>query len=143
MTTTISSTTAWLLRGTGNVPGKLKCIDGNISFVAHGFGTLWKRQLRKLEQDVDKPGLAELMDKGKAVPVFSVPLDSVKVVFPWYYFSGGMKLIFNNKQFKISFVRPNKDVSTESGVNVSDLSSGRKTGKAWKKALTAQKSDNT
>ncbi len=111
---------AWLLRGLGSVPGELNFSEGCLAFVAHGFGTLWKRQLHRLEHDAHLPGLAQRMDKGHHVPVFQVPLDQARAVFPWYYFSGGFKLIVGGSQYRFSFVKPNNDSTMGPGPGLAE-----------------------
>src|SRR5262245_50612767 len=93
MTTTELSSEAWLLRGVfGSVPGELTLAGGQLSFTASGFGTLWKWQLRKLEQETGQRGLADRMDAGEQALVFKLSLTKLQVEFPWYYLSGGLKL---------------------------------------------------
>lgn len=140
-------TEAWLLIGlTGSVPGKLKLSEGRLSFTALGCGTLWKRELQKLEQSVAKPGIAERMDQGKAALLFDIPLSEIQVNFPWYYFSGGMKIKVGGIQYRFSFGRPaNTQMPVEMGniprtalkvgEQLLEIGTMRERGKAWKAAM--------
>lgn len=49
------------------------------------------------------------------------------IEFPWYYFSGGFKMRIGADKYRFSFIEPHNEYA--------DLSSGRATGKKWKKAL--------
>ena len=93
-------------------------------------------------------------------PVFDVPLNEVRAVFPWYYFSGGVKLRTAARSFRLSFVKPNSgarsvdafadEVAPLTGVfafadlagdvtdvarSVRGMSRGRDAGKEWKRLL--------
>lgn len=89
---------AWLLEGiTGAVYGHLELTNGRLSF------TVGEKQ------------------------IFNVPLSEVKdVVFPWYYFSGGVKFRIGAEKYRMSFVQPGEQGS---------IIDGRQTGKAWKSLL--------
>jgi hypothetical protein len=92
---------AWLLEGiTGAVYGNLKLVNKRLSF------TIGERK------------------------IFNVPLSEVKnVVFPWYYFSGGVKFRIGAGKYRLSFVEPN------CGPGYPDISGGRRIGKIWKSLL--------
>ncbi len=100
---------AWLLRGVvgmvGSVPGELKLSSGRVCFTAFGSGTLWKWQLRKLERDVGKPGLADRMNNGENTLVFDVPLAEANARFPWLYF-GGLKVKIAGIEHRFMLCRP-------------------------------------
>src|SRR5262245_46016581 len=115
-------TPAWLLVGLfGNRPGVLELSGGRLAFHT-GEGCL-----------------------------FDAPLAEVTAVtFPWYYFSGGVKVTVQGKRYRFSFVRPNgaEDVPGQvlaregnplglltAGQKVVDIGSGRQAGKAWREAL--------
>lgn len=113
----------WLLEGmTRNRPGVLELCDGVIAFTA---------------------------DEGR---VFETALsDATDIVFPWYYFGGGMKLSVDGARHRISFVRPNgaelagarllEGTGAEAlGLltvhqKIADIGEGRRAGKAWRAAL--------
>jgi len=76
--------------------------------------------------------------------------DIEQVVFPWYYFSGGMKMSAKGTKYRVSFVKPNgAEVATANlaaragsvaalGVAISkfaDVASGRSAGKRWRELL--------
>lgn len=92
---------SWLLEGiTGAVYGNLKFANGQLSLTVKG---------RK---------------------IFNVPLTEIKdIVFPWYYFSGGVKFRIGAEKYRLSFVEPNNSPGYP------DISGGRRTGKTWKSIL--------
>ena len=83
--------------------------------------------------------------------VFDVERTAVeRVVFPWYYFGGGMKLWIRGTRHRLSFVRPNgAEVAMARGLSaagsplgllmaagkVNDMVSGRAAGKRWREVL--------
>lgn len=146
-------TPAWLLIGmTGSVPGKLKLSEQRLSFTAIGCGTLWKKELLKLEKEVAQPGIADKMDNGESALVFDIPLSEISVDFPWYYFSGGMKIRTGKNQFRFSFGQPGNTqlpVGLENlpgaalriGENVLEIQTMRGRGNAWK-AILLEKASN-
>lgn len=61
-------------------------------------------------------------------PGFNVPLSDVRDInFPWHYFGGGFKMRIGGDSYRFSFIEPHN--------HYADVSAGRETGKAWKKAL--------
>ncbi|WP_295455415.1 hypothetical protein [uncultured Thiodictyon sp.] len=140
-------TEAWLLVGlTGSVPGKLKLAAGRLSFIAMGSGTLWTKELRKLEQAVARPGIAEQLDRGENALVFDLPLSDLTVNFPWYYFSGGMKITAGKNKYRFSFGQPANttlpvnsaniaNVALRVGDQLMEIGTMRGRGAAWKAAL--------
>jgi hypothetical protein len=125
MSTHSIRTEAWLLKGiTGTEPGELKLVRDRLTL------------------------------KTRKGTMFDVPLSQVsKVRFPWYYFSGGLKLWIEGKSWRITFVRPNQQgggfdsartdealgadlfAGADAARGFSELSRGRSAGKAWKAAL--------
>lgn len=77
--------------------------------------------------------------------VFDVPLSEVsEVVFPWYYFSGGVKLTADGTAYRFSFVEPNDarptpdhllDEAGGAGVQGTGIAGGRQAGAMWKRLL--------
>jgi hypothetical protein len=83
--------------------------------------------------------------------MFDVPLDEVTdVVWPWYYFSGGVKLTANGDRYRFSFVLPNgaeyptarlEAVIGDPGALAivlqkgNDIAAGRDAGKEWRRRL--------
>src|SRR5262245_40400572 len=113
---------AWLLFTIGCSPkGQLALHEGRLTF--------------RVEEDV----------------VFAATRSEIeRVVFPWYYFSGGMQVWIGGKQFKLSFVKPNSAEVSSSllmakagnanslGYAVSkftDAATGRTAGKQWRALL--------
>ena len=96
-------TPAWLLRGIGTIPGQLVLSGGRLSFIAEGSGSCWPFQLRSLERDSGQVGLATRIERGQLARVFDLPLREVQVLFPWYYFNGGLKVRSGGRQYRISF----------------------------------------
>ena len=144
---------AWLLMGlTGSVGGILELRNGRLSFtttpsVVAGVPPFLGRQLRSLERKAQLPGLAEKLSLKTAlegeedIQVFDVPIDEVgEVVLPWYYFGYGAIFAVRNARFRFSFIQPQNTRAPVTGEyvggGVSELYSGRGTGKAWKAALS-------
>jgi hypothetical protein len=79
--------------------------------------------------------------------VFDVPVETIsRVVFPWYYFSGGLKILVNGEEYRLSFVQPNgaevalARAAPTAGVAVAaskiqDIAEGRAAGKRWRQLL--------
>lgn len=119
-------TPAWQLVGlTGNRPGVLELAGGRLAFTT-------------TEGRVFEAALADVTD----------------VVFPWFYFGGGMKVTVAGTRHRLSFVRPNgaDDVPARlvdgtadvaggalalltAHEKLRDIGEGRAAGKAWKAAL--------
>lgn len=100
------ATETWLLVGlTRDLPGVLRLMEGRFTF------TSYDDQL-----------------------IFDAPLSGVSdVVFPWYYFGGGMKFSIGAERYRASFVRP-----TNAGGTIADIPAGRRAGKLWKSALSSR-----
>jgi len=119
------STPVWLLKGmTGSTPGVLRMADKRVALTTEDG------------------------------PAFDVALTEIQETrFPWYYFGGGAKLRVGNKEFRLSFVRPNgaQDIPArlmaQAGVGLGgletvvgkalDIRDGRRVGKAWKAVLSS------
>ena len=85
--------------------------------------------------------------------VFDVQIDQVTdVVWPWYYFGGGVKLRAAGEPYRLSFVLPNgaeyptARLAAEAGdpaslaivwSKASDIGAGRDVGKEWRQRLEA------
>jgi hypothetical protein len=53
--------------------------------------------------------------------VFAVPLAEVsRLVFPWYYFGGGLKLTVGGEEYRFSFVVPNGAQYPELGALIAE-----------------------
>ncbi len=140
-------TEAWLLCGVNSIPGALRLENGRLSYTAFGSGNLGKGPLRKLEKSTGLAGLAKQLDRGAEVTLFDVPLSEVrKVEFPWYYFSGGVKLDIDGVGFRFGFDRPaNTSVTDHAEDALEEIAAGfeslrqvanaRRVGKAWRAAL--------
>jgi hypothetical protein len=128
------STEAWLLKGTRSIPGSLKLADDRLSFTALGSGNFGRGQLEQLESESGRKGLAKVLDRDEEAVVFDVPLSDVQDInFPWYYFSGGVKLTIGGVQYRLGFDRP---ANTHTSVDpMGEVSKARKSGKAWKAVL--------
>jgi hypothetical protein len=127
---------AWLLWGlTGGLPGTLVYAEENLAYTAHTFGTLFKRQLAKLEELVNRPGLADRLNNAKTSLVFSKPISAIRISFPWYYFSGGIKVEFDQKSFRFSFAQPNSLAMGKANPGVIE---SRRIGKSWQEALKSR-----
>lgn len=130
-------TDAWLLRGINSMPGTLKLAGGRLSYTACGAGTFWRRQLRKLETEVGRAGLAKRLYENEKAIVFDVSLADVQEVhFPWFYFSGGVKLTLYGVRYRFGFEQPaNTRVASEGGDLIGQIARARRLGKAWKAVL--------
>ena len=131
------ATAAWLLRGIYSIPGTLRFAQGRLSFTAFGAGNCGSSHLRKLEAEAGSEGLARRLEEGERVVVFEVPLADVQDVnFPWYYFSGGVKLTVEGVRYRFGFDEPsNTKLSGEGGDVMGEISKARRNGKAWKAIL--------
>jgi hypothetical protein len=120
---------AWLLKGmTGSVPGWLELEEGRLRFTS----------------------LEEV--------AFDVALSDVSaVVFPWYYFGGGVKLRAADKPFRLSFVKPNGAEYADARLAASfadpaalllvaskanDIASGTDAGREWRRLLGESPADS-
>ena len=123
-----------MLRGISSIPGALKLSGGRLSFTAFGAGNCWRRQLRKLERETGRVGLAELLGDDQNAVVFDIPLAEVQDVhFPWFYFSGGVKFTVDGVRYRFGFDRPaNTKLSAEGADLVGAISKARRSGRAWK-----------
>lgn len=132
---------AWLLRGISSLPGELKLAHGRLAFIASGSGSCWGWQLRKLERQAGKPGLADRIDAGENARVFELPLADVKARFPWYYFSGGLVLHTPQGFYKLSFGQPANTRAPgahalgRAAAELGTVRSMRTVGQAWRRLL--------
>lgn len=133
-------TEAWLLRGISSLPGVLALANGRLSYTAFGCGNFWPGQLRRLEADSGRPGLAQRLDDGKQAILFELPLVEVQdVQFPWFYFSGGVRLAVSGVRYRFGFDRPaNARIETDVADLLAGVSRARQSGKAWKAALLGE-----
>ncbi|MBI5279011.1 MAG: hypothetical protein HY854_21430 [Burkholderiales bacterium] len=145
----VISSTAFLLRGISSIPGELTLTQaGRLKYVANGGpGSAWGWQLRKIEHQAGRPGLAKRIDAGDDAVVFDVPVASVAVRFPWYYFSGGLVVTLAGVQYKFSLGTPaNMQLPTDRGdidavagrveTELGEVATMRRAGKAWQAALS-------
>jgi hypothetical protein len=142
-------TKAWLLLGISSLPGELSLRSGQIAFTAHGSGSAWPWQLRKLGLRLGAPGLATAIDAGAGPQVFDWPVRETQAWTPWYYFGGGIKLKRENTVLPFSFAAPgNSKVRSGSVVDVAalreaasslgDVGLMRRRGKLWQAALRSE-----
>jgi hypothetical protein len=100
---------AWLLSGmTHSVAGELMLREGRLVF--------------------------ETRDGRRILDASLGDISAVK--FPWYYFSGGMKIRIGMNTYRFSFARPGnlaEDFSKDA--RTGDIGSGRRSGAAWKSVL--------
>lgn len=129
-------TPAWLLRGIGTIPGRLVLSGGRLSFIAEGSGSCWPFQLRSLERDCGQVGLATRIERGQQPRVFDLPLREVQVVFPWYYFNGGLKVRSGGRQYRISFGAQARSGGSANAVGeLMEVWRMRANGKRWRVVL--------
>jgi hypothetical protein len=105
---------------------------------------------------VSIPGWLELQgDRLRFTTADEVVFDAARsdisaVVFPWYYFGGGLKLQAEGKPFRISFVKPNgaeyasarllSDMGSPGSLLIvaskaDDIATGTEAGRRWKELL--------
>jgi hypothetical protein len=130
-------TDAWLLRGIGSIPGELKLTSGTLAFEAFGTGSAWPFQLRKLQHLLSQPQLAQSLEQGNSIQLFSWPARDVSCVLPWYYFGGGMKLQHDGVELRFSFGRPSSGGQSlaQAGTELQEVGTMRARGKLWAAAL--------
>ena len=146
----VISSTVWLLRGISSIPGELKLTQaGRLSFMANeGPGSAWGWQLRKIERQSGQHGLAKRIDVGEDTIVFDVPMKSVAVRYPWYYFSGGLIVKLAGVDYKFSLGQPSNmrlptnradigAVTERVEAELGEVATMRRAGKAWQAALAA------
>lgn len=130
-----------------SLPSTLALAEDCLRFTASGHGTAWPFQLRSLERCAARPGLAHRLDADETALVFDLPLSEVLAVsFPWYYFSGGIKLTVRGTRYRFSFARPANTHTPADRGNVgevartvtgtaSEIARARRNGRAWRAAL--------
>ena len=119
----------------GSAPGALEIGGGRLAYTVHGRGALSAGQLRELERRTGRAGLADALEGWAAVTLFDAPLGAVgDVVFPWYYFSGGMKLTVAGVPYRFSFLQPQ---NTMGSPGAAGIPMGRAVGKSWREILTS------
>lgn len=128
---------AWLLRGISSIPGQLTLAKGKLTFTTASSGSAWSWQLKRLERDAKKPGLAAALQEGEEVVVFDFAVTDIKVVFPWYYFSGGLQIKAGGVSYNFSFARPANENRSDADAfaGAAEIPEIRRKGKAWKAAL--------
>ena len=124
---------AWLLCGISSVPGELKLTGALISFTAHGTGTAWDWQLKKLERRSGVSELFSMLSNGGHVVVFSEPVTGIRVRSPWYYFSGGLVLKIRQQTYSLSFGQPAGSLGSDDEVRA--ISVMRHVGRQWLRLL--------
>ena len=136
---------AWLLRGISSIPGELALNNAILTYTAFGTGSAWPKQLRKLERDVSRAGIARAIDDGERTEVFEWPISELRYWMPWYYFGGGIKLAHGDTTLRFSFGRPAESgasaISPEAGLlqaaaNLSETRGMRRAGALWLDVLT-------
>jgi len=145
------SAETWLLLGlVHSIPGALRLEKGRLTLHLRGTGTLGKKRLAKLEQQLMVPGLAAKLASGKSCALFQVPLEDLeRVTFPAWYFSAGLHLKTQGKRFRLSFIEPNNAQSTGGSLSggsftlIADLRQARRIGKRWKELLKSTRSDSS
>jgi hypothetical protein len=138
-------TDAWLLRGISSIPGDLVLNNATLTYTAFGTGSAWPQQLRTLERNVGRQGIATAIDAGERTVVFEWPISELRYWVPWYYFGGGMKLSRGDATLRFSFGRPAHSgasaISHEAGLlqaaaNLNEIHTMRRHGAAWMEVLS-------
>lgn len=147
---TTFTTETWLLLGLmHSIPGVLRLEKGRLTLRLKGPGTLSKKRLAKLEQELGVPGLAAQLAANQWCVALQIPLTSIeRVAFPAWYFSAGLHLRTNGKRFRLSFIQPNNAGSTSASLPggsialIEDIREARRAGKRWKELLKKTHSDS-
>lgn len=131
------NTDAWLLRGISSVPGELRLRSATVSFIAHGSGSTWPGQLRKLAKLLGQNDFSPALGDGVSVELFAWPVVEISVSRPWYYFGGGIKLRRRGVVLRFGFGRP---AGTRGGpgqalADFREVPGMRARGKLWASAL--------
>jgi hypothetical protein len=125
----------WLLLGISTLPGELILSGGKLTYLASGTGSAWPWQLRKLERQLNAPGLAARLNDAGPFQVFSEPVQALNFWCPWYYFDGGLKVQIKETVLRLSFARPGN--SRTSGIgSLSEMETTRSRGTLWNKTLS-------
>lgn len=136
---------AWLLFGGGGIPGGLNYSRQRLTFSASGLGNVGQERLAKFGERIHNRGLVASLKMGHNPEIFSVLASEKNIKFPWYYFSGGLRVKDRKLTFKIGFAPPpemklvwiNGELrhSPEEIKNFGYAIVARKIGKEWKKVL--------
>lgn len=94
------------MRGLSGIPGELILARGVLRFEAHGTGSAWAWQLRKLERELRAPGLAAAIERGERCRVFEWPPTAARAWALLYCFGGGIRLRCAGTVLSFSFGRP-------------------------------------
>lgn len=124
---------AWILCGISSVPGELKLSGSVLSFIAHGTGSAWDWQLKKLERRSGASGFMNILKEGGHAVLFREPVIGICSGSPWYYFSGGIVLQIRRQTYKVSFGQPAS--SSISQNEVQTIRTMRRVGMQWIHAL--------
>ena len=119
------------------MPGELLLRRATVSFVAHGSGSTWPSQLRKLAELLGQPDFSPALGDGGSVELFAWPVEEVSVSQPWYYFGGGIQLRRREVVLRFGFGRP---AGTRGGpgqavADLREIPGMRARGKRWAAAL--------
>ncbi len=126
-------TMAWMLRGISTIPGLLILRGGRVSFESADSGSAWGFQLRRIARRQGRPDFSAILLDGEQVEIFNEPLSEVEIIFPWYYFMGGVKVKTRLDCYRFSFGPPTNRL--EGMVGLSYISIMRAAGREWKAAL--------
>ena len=127
---------AWLLCGISSVPGELRLSGSLLSFTAHGTGTAWDWQLKKLERRSGVSGLFNILNEGGHAVVFSEHVTDIQARSPWYYFSGGLVLQIRRQAYKLSFGQPARSLGSDNEAGTITIM--RHVGRQWLRTLELQ-----
>lgn len=134
---------AWLLDGPINsLPGLLNFDGERLRYLIIESGTFSQNRLDELLVAHGK------QRTGFPLELFSVHRsDVVQFKIPWYYFSGGAKVLINDRSYRFSFVRPQNTVEPShysehlmqwvggTGQDEVDIPAAKTAGKKWSEIL--------
>ena len=124
---------AWLLQNQVNpfpIAGELDLGDGRLSFTLAGSAV--GAALGWLEKRLGTTGLTARIAGGERVVAFDVPLDDVTVAWPMSLAKAGVTIHDGTHKWVVAFSYP-----SAGGVwGIIGMLDGRRTGRAWRTALT-------
>jgi hypothetical protein len=103
------ATRAWLLDGPiHSIPGILNWDGSNLTFIAYGGGTFFKKRLTELLAGFGEPATSvDAIFDQVPTQVFSFDREAIESYkFPWYYFKQGVKVTIRGEQLRFSFIQP-------------------------------------
>ncbi len=128
---------AWLLRGISALPGRLRLVEGRLSFTALGTGSAWGWQLRQLGRQAASPRLGQELASGRPALVFDDDLAQLAIRSPWYWFGGGIIVASSRGSFRLAFGPPVGSDGGDGYCELAKIEPMRMLGARWRSVLRA------